>query len=99
MARASNEKLDMTLRKLRFQQSEHKHAIYCRGDNGGRLIVRLYVDDVVITWITLIEIKNFKAEMKAQFKMTDLALLTFFLRIEVQQSSGGIVLCQAHYVV
>jgi hypothetical protein len=99
IARAWNEKLDSTLRKFKFQQNEHEHAICCRGDKGGRLIVKVSVGDLVITSITLTEIKKFKAEMKAQFKMTDLALLTFYLGMEVQQSSGRIVLCQAHYTM
>jgi hypothetical protein len=36
--RAWYEKLDGTLRKLDFIQSEHEHAIYCRGGGGRQLI-------------------------------------------------------------
>jgi hypothetical protein len=98
--RAWYEKLDGTLRKLGFRQSEHEHTIYCRSkDGGGWLIVGVYVDDLIITGTTADEIVRFKAEMKQQFKMADLGLLTFYLRLEVQQSFGGIGLCQAHYVV
>jgi hypothetical protein len=94
------EKLDETLRKLGFRQSEHKHAIYCRSkDGGGRLIVDVYVDNLMITGTTTDEIARFKEEMKQQFKMVNLGLLTFYLGLEVQQSSGGIGLCQAHYSV
>jgi hypothetical protein len=94
------EKLDGTLRRLRFRQSEHEHAIYCRSKNGGdRLIVGVYVDDLIITGTTADEIARFKEEMKQQIKMVDLGLLTFYLGLEVQQSSSSIGLCQAHYVV
>jgi hypothetical protein len=34
-----------------------------------------------------------------QFRMSDLKLLTFYLRLEVQQSSGRIELCQEHYTM
>ena len=94
--RAWYEKLDSTLHKLGFKQSEHEHAIYCRGSASGRLIIGVYVDDLIITGTTAAEIERFK-EMKTQFKMTDLGLLTFYLGIEVQQGTAGIGLCQAHY--
>jgi hypothetical protein len=98
--RAWYEKLYGTLTKLRFRQSEHKHVIYCMcKDGGGKLIVGVYVDDLIITGTTANEIAGFKKEMKQQFKMDDLGLLTFYLRLEVQQSSCSIGLCQAHYVV
>ena len=70
--RAWYEKLDSTLQKLGFQQSEHEHAIYCRANNGGRLLVGVYVDDLIITGTTPAEIRRFKEEMKTQFKMSDL---------------------------
>jgi hypothetical protein len=59
----------------------------------------VYVDDLIITGTTSAEIKKFKEEMKMQFKMFDLGLPTFYLGLEVQQSSGWIALCQTHYVV
>jgi hypothetical protein len=66
--RAWYEKLDDTLCKLRFTQSEHEHAIYCRGGGERRLIVGVYVDDLLITGTTLEEIGRFKKEMQLQFK-------------------------------
>jgi hypothetical protein len=75
--RAWYEKLDGTLRKLGFTQSEHDHAIYCRGGGGRRLIVGVYVDDLLIIGTTPEEIGRFKVEMQLQFKMADLGLLSF----------------------
>jgi hypothetical protein len=57
------------------------------------------VDDLITASTTLAEIKKFKEEIKMKFKMFDLGLLTFYIGLEVQQSSSGIVLCQTHYVV
>jgi hypothetical protein len=53
----------------------------------------------MITGMMMDEIVKFKEEMKQQFKMADLALLTFYLRLEIHQSFSNIKLCQAHYVV
>jgi hypothetical protein len=61
--------------------------------------VEVYVDDLITASTTLAEIKKFKEEIKMKFKMFDLGLLTFYIGLEVQQSSSGIVLCQTHYVV
>jgi hypothetical protein len=93
------EKLDGTLRKLTFIQSEREHAIYYRGGGGRELIVGVYVDDLLITGTTPEEIGRFKRELQLQFKMADLGLLSFYLGLEIQQSSGGIGLCQAHYAM
>jgi hypothetical protein len=97
--RAWYEKLDGTLCKLGFTQSEHEHAIYCRGGGGRQLIVGVYVDDLLITGTTPEEIGRFKREMQLQFKIVDLGLLSFYLSLEIQQGTGGIGLCQAHYAM
>jgi hypothetical protein len=38
------------------------------------------------------EINNFKQQMKAEFKMSDLGLLGFYPGIEVHQNRGNITL-------
>jgi hypothetical protein len=72
------------IRKLGFIQSEHEHAMYCRGSGGRRLIVGMYVDDLLITGMTPEEIGRLKREMQLQFKMADLGLLSFYLILEIQ---------------
>lgn len=71
--------------------------MYCRGHGGRRILVRVYVDDLIITGSATREIQRFKDQMKTKFKMSDLGLLSHYLGIEVQQSDGGIALCQARY--
>jgi hypothetical protein len=46
-----------------------------------RLVVRVYVDDLIITGANNSSIKKFKAEMSKVFKMSDLGLLTYYLGI------------------
>ena len=45
------------------------------------------------------DIKQFKAEMKRQFSMSDLGLFSYYMGIEVKQGDGGITLRQSSYVV
>jgi hypothetical protein len=95
--RAWNAKLDSTLKRMGFRQSPHEAAIYQRGNGGNALLVGVYVDDLVITGTKDAEVAAFKEEMKANFQMSDLGLLSFYLRIEVHQGDSGITLRQTAY--
>jgi hypothetical protein len=77
----------------------HEHAIYKRGGgkHGEPLLVGFYVDDLVITGSSEQAIDKFKKEMKGQFHMSDLGLLSFYLGIEVHQGGGHITVSQAQY--
>jgi hypothetical protein len=43
--RAWNSKLDDTLKKMNFIQSEHEHAMYRRSHGDDILLIRVYVND------------------------------------------------------
>jgi hypothetical protein len=96
--RAWNSKLDDTLKKMDFVQSEHEHVMYRRNHGDDILLVGVYADDLVIIGSSLAAVKEFKEEMKRAFLMSDLGLLSFYLGIEVRQDTGGITLRQTHYV-
>lgn len=80
---------------LDFQRSNSEHGVYTRVQGEHRLIVGVYVDDLVITGGSNIDIHQFKAEMREVFRMSDLGLLSYYLGIEVHQSDSGITLRQA----
>ena len=94
---AWNAKLDDTLLSLGFQRSPSEHAIYVRQRGDDQLTIGVYVDDLVITGSNTDDIKEFKKEMAAAFKMSDLGLLHYYLGIEVKQSAEGISLSQGAY--
>jgi hypothetical protein len=85
------------LTELNFKRCPSKHGVYARESAGSRLVVGVYVDDLIITGLDEEEISKFKSEMKMLFKMSDLGHLNYYLGIEVHQNSGGIELCQASY--
>jgi hypothetical protein len=64
-----------------------------------QLVVGVYVDDLIITVSNLDNIRLFKEEMAAVFKMSDLGLLYYYLGIEVNQSASGISLSQGAYAM
>ena len=71
--------------------------MYKRGQGNDRLLVGIYVDDLLITGADEAVIAKFKLQIKEIFKMDDLGLLSYYLGIEVQQKPEGITLCQEAY--
>ncbi|WVZ82883.1 hypothetical protein U9M48_030091 [Paspalum notatum var. saurae] len=97
--RAWNAKLDASLHELSFTKSKCEHGLYMRGTAASRLLVGVYVDDLLITGEQPTEIEAFKVEMKKLFKMSDLGPLSYYLGIEVKQGRRGIELRQSAYAI
>uniref|UniRef100_A0ACD5U8P7 Uncharacterized protein n=1 Tax=Avena sativa TaxID=4498 RepID=A0ACD5U8P7_AVESA len=95
--RAWNTKLDAVLRSLGFARSASEHAVYTRGDGNSRLLLGVYVDDLIVTGACDAAISEFKQQMCDRFKMSDLGLLTLYLGIEVSQEPGHITLWQSSF--
>lgn len=85
--------------KLGFQRSTFEHAVYARSQDGARLVVGVYVDDLVIMGSDPQHITAFKEEMESLFKISDLGLLSLYLGIEVHQSDEAITLNQSAYAI
>jgi hypothetical protein len=92
--RAWNTKLDQAFIKLGFSRCVTEHGMYIRGDAGERLIVRVYVDDLIITRADTDMVGKFKEEMQSMFKMSHLGLLSYYLGIEVHPPKQGITASQ-----
>lgn len=95
--RAWNVKLDSSLRDMEFTRCESEYGMYTRGLAASRVVVGVYVDDLIITGANSVLVKEFKREMQQVFRMSDLGLLSFYLGIEVKQRRGAITLGQAAY--
>jgi hypothetical protein len=83
--RAWNSKLDSSLVALGFTNCPSEHAMYTRGKSGERLLLGVYVDDLIVTSASTTAIGEFKREMMGLFRMSDLGLLSYYLGIEVIQ--------------
>ena len=62
-----------------------------------KLVVGVYVDDLIVTGARAEDIDAFKYEMAARFKMSDLGALSYYLGIEVRQGKQSISLGQRAY--
>lgn len=95
--RAWFEKFRSTILQQGFFQSQHDSAMFVQSSSRGRVIILLYVDDMIITGDDLEGIDNIKQYLYIQFEMKDLGLLRYFLGIEVDYRSNGLFLSQVKY--
>jgi hypothetical protein len=71
--------------------------MYARGNSDSRLLVGVYVDDLIIIGGCTKVINDFKEQMMTQFKISDLGPLSFYLGIKVHQDRGMITVSQGSY--
>ena len=95
--RAWNMRLDRSLKQFGFRRCAQEQAVYTRGNTNTRIIVGVYVDDLIVTGEDPVAIKNFKKQMMGEFEMSDLGFLTYYLGIEVERQKAGITIKQSAY--
>jgi hypothetical protein len=88
--RAWNSKLDAELKRLGFRKCKIEHGLYTREVDQHRLVIGVYVDDLIIMGKTREKVEAFKKEMKRIFRVSDLGPLSYYLGIEVKQDQEGI---------
>ena len=97
--RAWNCKLDDTLKSMGFIKSVSDISVYTSSSKEDKLLVGVYVDDLIITRSNIEGIEGFKSSMKTKFEMTDFGFLNSYLGIEVIQGTTKIKMCQTNYVL
>ena len=69
------------------------HSLFiCR-----RIVLFLYVDDIIISGNDIIGISQVKSYLMQTFKMKDLSELTYFLGLEIKRTPFGIYVHQRKY--
>jgi hypothetical protein len=74
-----------------------EYGLYARSEGDTRLLVGVYVDDLIVIGGCSKTVNNFKEQMQTEFKMSNLDSLSFYLGIEVHQNMGRITLSQGAY--
>ncbi|MCH93923.1 copia-type polyprotein, partial [Trifolium medium] len=98
--RAWNKRIDGFLTQIGFRKSVVEYGIYVRhySDPNNVLIICLYVDDLLITGSNASDIAAFKKLMHSEFEMTDLGKLSYFLGLQFEDTTKGILLHQQKYM-
>ena len=76
-------KLHSCLLSLGFIKSWHEEAVYLKPSRIDKLIVGVYVDDLIVTGTRTEDVKIFKEKMKETCEMSDLESLSMYLGIDV----------------
>jgi hypothetical protein len=80
-----------------FTRYKTEHAFYSHSNAGARMIIIVYVDDLLVFGDSMKNIGKFKEEVMQTFSMSDLDSLSYYLGIEVKQTDNGIELYQKAY--
>jgi len=84
--------------KAGFNKCPYEHTLFIKSREGGKiLIVCIYVDDLIFTGNDEAMFVAFKNSMMADFDMTDLGKMKYFLGIEVAQTATRFFIGQKKY--
>ena len=86
------------LMSLGFTKSKEDSKLYYKNEEGNRVILLLYIDDLFVTGEDGL-IVDTKRKLATEFEMKDLGLMHYFLGMEVWQNADGISLGQGKYAV
>jgi hypothetical protein len=65
-----------------FRRCASEYGMYTKGMAVSHVVVGVYVDDLIITWVNLVIVEAFKEEMQRAIRMSDLGLLSFYLGLK-----------------
>ena len=78
-----------------FEVSAFDPCLYIKVVDGHCVLVLVYVDDVLVTGISLDEIAHTRDDLKTRFEMTDSGKYTFVLGIKlVDGLEGSVTMCR-----
>ncbi|GJU40835.1 putative RNA-directed DNA polymerase [Tanacetum coccineum] len=96
--RAWYERLSTFLLKHGYRRGAIDKTLFIKRDRKDIMLVQVYVDDIIFGSTKTSMVKEFEELMQKEFKMSSMGELTFFLGLQVKQSTAGIFISQDKYV-
>lgn len=81
-----------------FTQNPADHCVYTKEKHDEKVILIIWVDDLIIAASNESILTNVKTMLTEKFKMKDLGRLRRFLGIDFEQTEGQVVMSQKRYV-
>ncbi|KAL0443868.1 UNVERIFIED_CONTAM: Retrovirus-related Pol polyprotein from transposon RE2 [Sesamum latifolium] len=97
-SRQWNVELTVKLQEYGFSQSPHDHCLFTLSTESGLIGLLVYVDDILLTGPSLIDLQSVKAYLDHLFTIKDIGDARYFLGLEIDRNSSGIYLAQTKYV-
>jgi hypothetical protein len=93
-----NTVLDEYLKSIGFKQSAADNCVYIRWNGEEKMMIAVYVDDLVMMSDSELQMKEVKKALSSRFKMTDLGPLHHCLGIVVERGHNSLRLSQKPYI-
>lgn len=81
-----------------FVQNKADHCVYARERQNDKVMIIIWVDNLIIAANDENALKSVKEMLTAKFKMKDLSKLKYFLGIDFEQSDDYVKMSQKKYV-
>ncbi|KAE8698982.1 ABC transporter G family member 7 [Hibiscus syriacus] len=91
-------KLRDLLLSLRFKPSRANSSLFIRQEDHEVVYMVVYVDDILITCSSQLEVDRIVHALHEKFSLKDLGQLKYFLGIEVHRSNNGLFLSQKKFI-
>lgn len=95
--RAWFDKLKTFLVSSGFVPSKSNASLFVR-HRSGSVFVLVYVDDIIITGDSSVDIDAFVQQLHSAFSLKDMGALHYFLGVKVTRTTNGLHLCQRKYI-
>ncbi|KAL0446187.1 UNVERIFIED_CONTAM: Retrovirus-related Pol polyprotein from transposon RE1 [Sesamum latifolium] len=86
------------LEEFDFRQSSHDYCLFVKGSGSSFIALLVYVDDVLLTGASLINLNEVKHYLDSLFTIKDLGFAKYFLRLELARSPQGTCITQSKYL-
>lgn len=97
--RAWFERFGKVVASYGFLQSQADHTIFYKHSKMGKVVLIVYVDDIILTSDDEIELAVLKKRLAKEFQIKNLGVLKYFLGMEFARSKEGIFVNQRKYIL